>query len=670
MSESCDSRRSDAHRQTAPPTNRLRRQPGGPPRQGPRARHGPAAPSAGFGRRARSGPGPSDQPDPPHGLIRAVPPRRVHGLAAPRPPRRVTMTGCRPDDPARCGGPGPSTRSPRPACVALLDAHERDRLDPLPPGRGPGPLPRRARADPAGARRRWSGARRPRWSSTAPAAAATSTASRPCRGGPEFSFTHGGDLVGVAVRPAGGPIGLDVEPVRELTDLDGMARHVCSPAELGAARPMSLDAFFTAWTRKEALLKATGDGICRADVGDHPRTRTASTTWTGDERPGRPGVAARPAPGPRLPSRGRRPRRRRPARWSSTTAGPLLGRRADASSSRGSANRSGRDVGGGGRMGAVAGARWVLHLDMDAFYASVEQLTRPTLAGPAGAGRRARPAGRGGRGQLPGPGVRAPARRCRWGRPGGCARRRWCCRPRFALYQALSERVMAVLAAAAPVLEPVSLDEAFLEPPDLAGADRGGGRAVRRSSCGPRCGRPPGCRPRSAPAPASSSPRSPPSWPNRTGCGWCRRPSSRRCSTRCRCARCGGSARWPRPGCAGSACTPSASWPRWTCARPPTCWAARSAPSCTGWPAASTTGRWPPRGAAKQVSAETTFDTDLTAMADVHEAVARMTESAHRRLVRSGRAARTVTVKVRNAAFTTATRSETAGAGRAPISAS
>ena len=25
-------------------------------------------------------------------------------------------------------------------------------------------------------------------------------------------------------------------------------------------------------------------------------------------------------------------------------------------------------------------ARWVLHLDMDAFFASVEQLTRPTLA--------------------------------------------------------------------------------------------------------------------------------------------------------------------------------------------------------------------------------------------------------------------------------------------------
>jgi DNA polymerase-4 len=67
-----------------------------------------------------------------------------------------------------------------------------------------------------------------------------------------------------------------------------------------------------------------------------------------------------------------------------------------------------------------------------------------------------------------------------------------------------------------------------------------------------------------------------------------------------------------------------------------------------------------PRGAAKQVSAETTFDTDLTTMSAVHDAIARIAESAHRRLVSSGRAARTVTVKIRSADFTTHTRSETA----------
>jgi DNA polymerase-4 len=76
-----------------------------------------------------------------------------------------------------------------------------------------------------------------------------------------------------------------------------------------------------------------------------------------------------------------------------------------------------------------------------------------------------------------------------------------------------------------------------------------------------------------------------------------------------------------------------------------------------------------PRGLAKQISAETTFDVDLTAMTAVHDAVARITEAAHRRLVSSGRAARTVTVKVRSAGFTTHTRSETAALGTTDLAA-
>jgi len=66
-----------------------------------------------------------------------------------------------------------------------------------------------------------------------------------------------------------------------------------------------------------------------------------------------------------------------------------------------------------------------------------------------------------------------------------------------------------------------------------------------------------------------------------------------------------------------------------------------------------------PRGAAKQISAETTFEHDLTQMSDVLGEVAKMTAAAHRRLLVDGRAARTVTVKARNADFETHTRSET-----------
>lgn len=73
--------------------------------------------------------------------------------------------------------------------------------------------------------------------------------------GPAFSLTHAGDLVGVAVHD--GPVGVDVEQVRPLSELAAMAAHTCSPTE-AAPGP---EAFFRLWTRKEAVLKATGDGL-------------------------------------------------------------------------------------------------------------------------------------------------------------------------------------------------------------------------------------------------------------------------------------------------------------------------------------------------------------------------------------------------------------------------
>jgi len=122
-------------------------------------------------------------------------------------------------------------------------------------------------------------------------------------------------------------------------------------------------------------------------------------------------------------------------------------------------------------MGRVkTGGRWVVHLDLDAFFAAAEQLTRPTLAtrpvvvggtGPrgvvAGASYQARPHGvhsampmSQARRLLPANGVILP--------------------PRFGLYEILSREVFAVVAEYAMVLERISLDEAFAEPPALVGA--------------------------------------------------------------------------------------------------------------------------------------------------------------------------------------------------------
>lgn len=102
----------------------------------------------------------------------------------------------------------------------------------------------------------------------------------------EFSITHSGDLVGLAV--ADGPVGLDVEHHRSLSDITGMAEHVSSPAELARPAPAGTAEFLTVWTRKEALLKVTGEGlsapmaaITLSPAGVPP----AVQEWAGDSAP-------------------------------------------------------------------------------------------------------------------------------------------------------------------------------------------------------------------------------------------------------------------------------------------------------------------------------------------------------------------------------------------------
>ncbi len=69
------------------------------------------------------------------------------------------------------------------------------------------------------------------------------------------SVSHSGDLVAVALTRVA-PVGVDVEQVVEV-DTGGLARTVLHPDE-PVAGP---DDFFVYWTRKEAVVKATGDGI-------------------------------------------------------------------------------------------------------------------------------------------------------------------------------------------------------------------------------------------------------------------------------------------------------------------------------------------------------------------------------------------------------------------------
>lgn len=114
--------------------------------------------------------------------------------------------------------------------------------------------------------------------------------------------------------------------------------------------------------------------------------------------------------------------------------------------------------------------RWVLHFDMDAFFASVEQLTRPTLRG-----RPVLVGGLGGRGVVAGASYEARVFGARSAMPMHQARRlvgagAVVLPPRGVVYGLASRRVLDAVRGMVPVLEQLSFDEAFGEPPELAGA--------------------------------------------------------------------------------------------------------------------------------------------------------------------------------------------------------
>ena len=114
--------------------------------------------------------------------------------------------------------------------------------------------------------------------------------------------------------------------------------------------------------------------------------------------------------------------------------------------------------------------RWVLHIDMDAFFASVEQLTRPTLKG-----RPVLVGGTGGRGVVAGASYEARKYGAHSAMPMFRAQqlvgfKAVVVNPRRAVYSAASRRVFDIIAEHAGLIEQLSIDEAFMEPAALVGA--------------------------------------------------------------------------------------------------------------------------------------------------------------------------------------------------------
>src|SRR5437764_5888648 len=106
--------------------------------------------------------------------------------------------------------------------------------------------------------------------------------------------------------------------------------------------------------------------------------------------------------------------------------------------------------------------RKIIHVDMDAFYASVEQRDDPTLRGrPVAVGYGAK------RGVVAAASYEARTFGVRSAMPSTTALRR-CAElvfvpPRFEVYRAVSREIHAIFADYTALIEPLSLDEAYLD---------------------------------------------------------------------------------------------------------------------------------------------------------------------------------------------------------------
>ena len=303
-------------------------------------------------------------------------------------------------------------------------------------------------------------------------------------------------------------------------------------------------------------------------------------------------------------------------------------------------------------------SRWVLHFDMDAFFASVEQLTRPTLRG-----RPVLVGGTGGRGVVAGASYEARVFGARSAMPVHQARRlvgaaAVVLPPRGAVYGVASRRVMEAVRTVVPVLEQLSFDEAFGEPAELAGASAhdveqfcillraqvleqtglvasvgaGSGKQIAKIASG--LAKPDGVRV----IRRDAEPLLLESLPVRRL--WGIGPVAEEKLHRLGIDTVGRLAALSDAEAAnilGATLGPALH---------------RLARGIDDRPVAE-------RAEAKQISAESTFAADLTTIEQLREVAAPIAEHAHRRLLRDGRGARTVTVKLRKADMSTLTRSAT-----------
>ena len=98
-------------------------------------------------------------------------------------------------------------------------------------------------------------------------------------GGLFFNLTHSHELALTAVTRRG-EIGIDVEYLKDFVDIDGIATRFFSTLEqavyLDLPEDQKVKGFYNCWTRKEAFIKAIGEGL------SHPLDKFDVTLAPGD----------------------------------------------------------------------------------------------------------------------------------------------------------------------------------------------------------------------------------------------------------------------------------------------------------------------------------------------------------------------------------------------------
>ena len=167
-----------------------------------------------------------------------------------------------------------------------------------------------------------------------------------------------------------------------------------------------------------------------------------------------------------------------------------------------------------GFSGEAGRSRKIIHIDMDAFYASVEQRDNPELRG--------KPVAVGGsreRGVVAAASYEARQFGVHSVMPSITPKRK--CpdlifvKPRFDAYKAISLQIREIFAAYTPIIEPLSLDEPISTSPKTSGASPPQHRSRKKSAHG-FARRPSSLRQPASPT-TGSSPNSPPITASRTG---------------------------------------------------------------------------------------------------------------------------------------------------------